>query len=122
MLCLGSVKVGDGGRHHSTFAHDSRYKLIQWIPKTSPSSRRAARNRDFAAGFYHVALIEGEGRSQGLDLAWLRALIRIESGFDPMAVSPRGAMGLMQIMPATAKRYGVDDAFRCGTSAVAGDI
>jgi soluble lytic murein transglycosylase-like protein len=37
----------------------------------------------------------------------LQALIATESGFDPAAVSPKGAVGLMQIMPATAQRYGV---------------
>jgi soluble lytic murein transglycosylase-like protein len=37
----------------------------------------------------------------------LQALIATESGFDPLAVSPRGAVGLMQIMPDTAQRFGV---------------
>lgn len=46
-------------------------------------------------------------REQGIDLELLQALIATESGFDPDAVSPKGAVGLMQIMPATAQRYGV---------------
>jgi hypothetical protein len=46
-------------------------------------------------------------REQGIDMELLQALIATESGFDPTAVSPRGAIGLMQIMPATAQRYGV---------------
>jgi soluble lytic murein transglycosylase-like protein len=37
----------------------------------------------------------------------LQALIAAESGFNATAVSPKGAIGLMQIMPATARRYGV---------------
>jgi soluble lytic murein transglycosylase-like protein len=37
----------------------------------------------------------------------LQALIATESGFDPLAVSPKGAVGLMQIMPDTAQRFGV---------------
>lgn len=40
-----------------------------------------------------------------LDLALLKALVLAESGFDPQAVSPKGAVGLMQLMPATAQRY-----------------
>jgi soluble lytic murein transglycosylase-like protein len=44
---------------------------------------------------------------QGIDMELLQALIATESGFDPAAVSPKGAIGLMQIMPATAQRYGV---------------
>jgi soluble lytic murein transglycosylase-like protein len=46
-------------------------------------------------------------REQGIELELLQALIATESGFDPDAVSPKGAVGLMQIMPATAQRYGV---------------
>lgn len=43
----------------------------------------------------------------GIDYELLQALIATESGFDVDAVSPKGAVGLMQIMPATAQRYGV---------------
>jgi hypothetical protein len=43
----------------------------------------------------------------GVEFELLQALIATESGFDPAAVSPKGAVGLMQIMPATAERYGV---------------
>ena len=45
--------------------------------------------------------------AQQIDYELLQALIATESGFDAMAVSPKGAIGLMQIMPATAARYGV---------------
>lgn len=44
---------------------------------------------------------------QQLDFELLQALIATESGFDSAAVSPRGAVGLMQLMPDTARRYGV---------------
>ena len=46
-------------------------------------------------------------REHGIEFELLQALIATESGFDPLAVSPKGAVGLMQIMPATAERYGV---------------
>jgi soluble lytic murein transglycosylase-like protein len=46
-------------------------------------------------------------REHGIELALLQALIAAESGFDPRAVSPKGAIGLMQVMPATAERYGL---------------
>jgi soluble lytic murein transglycosylase-like protein len=46
-------------------------------------------------------------REHDLDFELLQALIATESGFDPLAVSPKGAVGLMQVMPATAERYGV---------------
>ena len=46
-------------------------------------------------------------REHGVEYELLQALIATESGFDPTAISPKGAVGLMQIMPATAERYGV---------------
>ena len=42
-----------------------------------------------------------------VELALLKAIVAAESGFDPDAVSPKGAIGLMQVMPATAARYGL---------------
>jgi len=47
----------------------------------------------------------------GIDAHLVRAVIRIESDFDPRAVSPKGAMGLMQLMPETASLMGVSDPF-----------
>lgn len=46
-------------------------------------------------------------RQLSIDYELLQALIATESGFDAQAVSPKGALGLMQVMPATAERYGV---------------
>ena len=46
-------------------------------------------------------------RAHNVDYELLQALIATESGFDASAVSPKGAVGLMQVMPATAQRYGV---------------
>jgi soluble lytic murein transglycosylase-like protein len=46
---------------------------------------------------------------QGLDPSLIKAVALVESGFDPRAVSPKGARGIMQLMPATARRYGVRD-------------
>ncbi len=59
--------------------------------------------------------IEVQARSaaarHGLDPALVLRVIQVESGFRKDAVSPKGAMGLMQLMPATARRFGVADPF-----------
>lgn len=45
----------------------------------------------------------------GIPQAWIRGVIAVESSWNPNAVSPVGAIGLMQVMPATGKLFGVDD-------------
>lgn len=52
-------------------------------------------------------LLHGAAREHQIDYELLQAVIATESGFDTEAVSPRGAVGLMQVMPATARHYGV---------------
>ncbi|WP_242519128.1 lytic transglycosylase domain-containing protein [Halochromatium roseum] len=57
----------------------------------------------------YAALIEAEARRQGVDPELVHAVIRAESSYRPRAQSPAGARGLMQLMPATASRFGVTD-------------
>ena len=65
-----------------------------------------------AAGERIVALAPGvieAARAHGLDPLLLHAIAHVESRHNPQAVSPAGARGLMQVMPATAQRFGVAD-------------
>jgi soluble lytic murein transglycosylase-like protein len=55
--------------------------------------------------------IDRVARENGLSPGLIKAVALVESGFDPHAVSPKGAQGLMQLMPGTARQYGVQDAF-----------
>lgn len=57
----------------------------------------------------YTDLVEETATRHSLDAALLHAVIRVESAYNPKAVSPKGATGLMQLMPATAARYGVTD-------------
>lgn len=76
-------------------------------------------NVSSAVDFQNVALktdlfIDEIGRSasnHGVDPAFVRAVIHAESAFNPNAMSNKGAQGLMQLMPATAERFGVIDPF-----------
>ena len=56
-------------------------------------------------------LIRHHATQHGLQPDLVRAVIQVESAFNPRAVSPKGAMGLMQLMPATAAMFGVLDPF-----------
>ena len=64
-----------------------------------------------APGTPYARLFEEAGTTHGVSPALLAAVARQESGFDPRAVSPAGAQGLMQLMPGTADGLGVADPF-----------
>jgi soluble lytic murein transglycosylase-like protein len=57
-------------------------------------------------------MIDDAAREAALEPALVHAVISVESGYNAAARSPKGAIGLMQVMPETASRYGVRDAAR----------
>jgi soluble lytic murein transglycosylase-like protein len=56
-------------------------------------------------------IIEKAAKRHRIDQELVHVVIRAESNYDPFAISPAGAMGLMQLMPATARQYGVNNVF-----------
>lgn len=62
-------------------------------------------------GTEYDAIIEKAAKQYDIDAALVSALIRAESNYQPRAVSPKGARGLMQLMPATARRLSVRQPF-----------
>ena len=68
----------------------------------------------------HEKLINDYSRQFDLDADLIKAVIYVESGGDPLAVSHQGAAGLMQLMPATAADLGVADRFDVATNIEAG--
>lgn len=84
------------------------YLGVDDLPAASPARLRSAAT--FREGMRrHARQIEQAAAEQGLDAALLHAVVQVESGYDARAVSPRGAVGLMQLMPATARDLGVRD-------------
>lgn len=65
-------------------------------------------------------IIDKVAREQGVDATLVRALIKVESAYQPRARSPKGAMGLMQLMPETARRYAVADPYEPASNIEAG--
>ena len=72
-------------------------------------SYKAGRKPLFGSDF--DTLIDREAKNQNIDASFVSALIRAESNYEPRAVSRKGARGLMQLMPATAKRLSVRKPF-----------
>ncbi len=66
------------------------------------------------------ALISRAAQQTGLAEALIRAVIKAESNFNPRAVSPKGAKGLMQLMPSLARHYGVKNSFDPAANIMAG--
>ncbi len=80
----------------------------------------AARSRRFAAALLRppeaqlADLIDEHSYSADLDPKLVRAMIQVESGYNATALSNKGAMGLMQLMPETARELGVGDPYDPG--------
>ncbi len=118
--------VDDQGMgHFSTIKLDSRYQLflrggnkpfdatdlmtpgkLTQQPSTpaSPLLQALAQHPNLKK---YEALLNQVAHEFELDPALLKAIMAAESGFNPVAVSAKGAVGLMQVLPATAARYGV---------------
>jgi soluble lytic murein transglycosylase-like protein len=79
-----------------------------WTYVPLGASGRSVASLELSPGFMAIKpLVRTAANANQLDMALLQAVIATESGFDPSAVSPKGAVGLMQVMPATARRYGL---------------
>ena len=104
--------VDAAGVVHFTDKPDSkRYKLVQL---TLGGLTRSGDSYDpalLASAAQYNAIIEAAAQSAGVEPNLLKAVIVVESGFNSRAVSKRGAVGLMQLMPATAARFGVSNRY-----------
>jgi transglycosylase-like protein with SLT domain len=78
----------------------------QEIPLPPPPAPAATATREEVDGFVNSA-----SDQHRVDPDLIRSVIKAESGFNSRAVSPKGAQGLMQLMPSTASQLGVKDAF-----------
>ncbi len=114
----------DGKAHVATEKVDERYQLFfKGGTRVDPPDAAAVADAEAREAFRRTpifqrmtahsnvgrfdALIEQQAKLQKLDPALVKALIAVESAFDPAAVSPKGALGLMQIIPDTGLRYGI---------------
>ena len=82
------------------------------ILKTSLQESRAAdTNQIKAPKFQLQGMVEKKAEAYGVDSNLIKAMVQTESAFNPNAVSPVGAKGLMQLMPGTARELGVNNSF-----------
>jgi soluble lytic murein transglycosylase-like protein len=102
----------NGVTHFSNVPADTRFKLLIATPlETGAQAAPAHAVNWLARSAQFDEAISGAAKAATIQAALVRAVIVVESGFNPHAVSKKGAVGLMQLLPATAKRYGVKDIY-----------
>ncbi len=113
-----SYRDADGVVHFTNAPNDRRFRKIGRLASTSGvyrSGKAQARARPLPRGGRHEQYrehIRAAAEQYNLPEALLLAVMAVESNFDPGAVSEKGAVGLMQLMPGTAREMYVADARR----------
>ncbi len=108
--------AADGSLSLSNVPVDPHYRILVDKEKKEKAgapfpSESASPPSAIAGKVRYDQMVDEVARAHGLEGALLHAVISVESHYNPKAVSHKGASGLMQLMPATARRYGVSDAF-----------
>ncbi|MBF0098071.1 MAG: lytic transglycosylase domain-containing protein [Magnetococcales bacterium] len=88
-----------GKRSASAAGSTSHWRVSP--PYPTPTTPAALREHPYGE------IVQMVARQHGLHSALIHSIIRAESNYDPLAVSAKGAVGLMQLMPETARQYGV---------------
>lgn len=102
----------DGVVHFSNVQNDPRYQPLgaKKKPNHNKNKKRAKKTKRRILDLYDQH-IEEASRRYNIPASLIKAVITIESNFNPKAVSHAGAQGLMQLMPETAVQMGVTDVF-----------
>lgn len=109
-----------GVRHYTDAPDNNRYRLIVLSPQDRTASGDRYDARLLARATQYDAIIENAAKAAAVEANLVRAVIVVESGFNVRAMSKRGAMGLMQLMPATAARFGISNSFDAQQNITAG--
>ncbi|MFO7667503.1 MAG: lytic transglycosylase domain-containing protein [Desulfobacterales bacterium] len=114
--CISSFAVGDiykyidenGVIHFTNVPTDSSYRYSLFIKDIT--KKTALTLSRYSSNAYDEMITEAS-QKHGISFPLLKAVIKVESNFNPRAVSRAGALGLMQIMPENAKAFGMRDPF-----------
>lgn len=107
-----AYSADDGTVNLSNVPTGNRYALLFRSPQEDmPAAGIRKLSPILVNKVQYDRIVSEIARTYGLDSALLHAVISVESGYSPNAVSRKGAAGLMQLMPKTAKRYGITDSF-----------
>ena len=102
-----------GERYYSNIPLNEKFKIYIKLPlKKGGYTKKINENfNKFAFKEAFERVFEEVAQKYQLDPALLKAIAKVESNFNPKAISPKGAMGIMQLIPSTARLVGVTDPF-----------
>lgn len=107
-----TLRTGGQMRAPREFVLDVRPDEVPWpAPVAEPQAAREPAPEVPHSPEALRLLIDRMATAHGVDIKLAHALVQVESNYKAKAVSPKGAMGLMQLMPATARQYAIDDPF-----------
>jgi hypothetical protein len=115
----------DGTIHFTNMPTQANYQRVSYAIKETRQNVKIAPEKPFWFSFGRLGYFGSGGKNNiaydrhiadaclqyGLDQRLVKAVIKAESAFDPFAVSPKGAQGLMQLMPSTSRDMGVLNPF-----------
>jgi len=117
-------ELPDGSRVVTDHALVGRHYRLVRVGETAKNIGQLAAHQDpqlFRADpTTYDRLIRRVASQYAVDFALVKAVMHVESGFNPYAKSHKGALGLMQLMPTTAQRYGIHDVYDPVNNIVAG--
>lgn len=100
----------DGTLHFSNCPMGTKWQLYaREKSRQYPQQYQHRRNISTRSPAQYEPLIKSIASGQGMNPTVIKSIIEVESGYDPLARSSKGAMGLMQLMPGTAQDLGVAD-------------
>ncbi len=102
-------RVDKRGHVHFSNRHMGPGSVLVTRSRKKSSQRRISALHPSALKKQYSPLIETTARRYEMDKDLIHAVVKAESDYNPRAVSSKGAVGLMQLMPATARRFGVTD-------------
>lgn len=104
----GKIVYSNLGTERPVAAQPSLASLATKVSANVTNAKASARAEALAL---YLPYIEDAALRHGVDAELIKAIIRVESNYDPLAVSVKGCKGLMQLHPDTARRFGVTDIF-----------
>jgi soluble lytic murein transglycosylase-like protein len=111
-LAYGSPAATPPAKARTVVRADKRSgRLVRTVVVSVAPPPKAAAEKSAGASSGLTELVDKTARAYDVDPLLVHSVIKVESNYNPYAVSRKGALGLMQLVPSTARRFGVSNSF-----------